>query len=819
MSEQRLFAPEPPPAFADGAPIAEEPLDDADLDDASYGEFEGDDEGDHEGLAPSPLGTLPPPHVPKLGGLDLDAPLLEAFDFDEEDEDPHWEDELLADLNPRQREAVITEHGPLVVVAGAGSGKTRVLTRRIAWLVHRGVPPGQILAITFTNKAADEMRRRVVELVGDRARQMWVSTFHSACVRILRREAEHTRYRSGFSIYDDNDSRRLVEHCLEARGVDTKRFPPRAVLGAISQAKAEMLDAADYSARAYTIYEQRIAEVFAEYERRLVAANAMDFDDLLSETVRLFRRDHEVLARYQERFVQVLVDEYQDTNRAQNEIVAALAARHRNVCVVGDSDQSIYRFRGAEIRNLLDFEHDFPDAKTVVLDQNYRSTQTILDAANAVIGNNLVREEKRLWSALGPGEPIVRYRAGDERDEATFVANEIASLRREEGIPAEEVAVFYRTNAQSRAIEQALADRGLPYKVIGGTRFFDRREIRDAIGYLRLVENPSDEVSLRRVINVPRRGIGQTTVARVAAHAAAIGASFAEVLAQAPAAGVGPKIARAIEEFRVLLGSLVGLATMSPAEVLRLALERSGYLAELEAQTNLPGAGGIEAEGRLENLAELVTMAQGHEDLESFLAATALVAATDDLEEGDGRVSLMTLHAAKGLEFRAVFLTGMEEGIFPHDRALAEPDDLEEERRLCYVGITRARERLYLTHTWVRTLFGQTRDSLQSRFVKEIPAELVRDLSDPYALRSNLRSGADRPAFAESALRPRHGPVPSTGAEGLGLAPGDAVVHARWGEGKVVAVRGEGERAEATIAFPRQGKKQFLLALTPLKRA
>ena len=816
MSEQRLFSPDA--VFSDGAPIAEEPLADVELDDgAEDGPRESEDEFEGDGLAPLHPGL---PHVPVLGGYDLDAPIDEAPDDEDEGfDDPRWEDELLTDLNPRQRDAVTIEHGPLVVVAGAGSGKTRVLTRRIAWLVHRGVPPSQILAITFTNKAADEMRRRVVDLVGERARSMWVSTFHSACVRILRREADHTRYRSGFSIYDDNDSRRLIEHCLDALNVDQKRFPARAVLGAISQAKAEMLDASDYLARAYTIYEQRIADVFAEYEHRLVAANAMDFDDLLSETVRLFRRDQEVLDHYQQRFVHVLVDEYQDTNRAQNEIVAHLGRAHRNVCVVGDSDQSIYRFRGAEIRNLLDFEHDFPDAQQVVLDQNYRSTQTILDAANAVIGNNLVREEKRLWSALGKGEPIIRYRAGDERDEATFVANEIASLRREHGIPAEEVAVFYRTNAQSRAIEQALADRGLPYRVIGGTRFFDRREIRDALAYLRLVENPSDEVSLRRVINVPRRGIGQTTVSRLAAYAQATGSSFGEALASPTSAGVGTKISRAIGDFRHLLGQFVGLATRPPAEVLEQVLERSGYLAELEELSHLPGTGALEAEGRIENLAELITMAQGHEDLESFLAATALVAATDDLEEGDGRVSLMTLHAAKGLEFRAVFLTGMEEGVFPHDRALAEPEDLEEERRLCYVGITRARERLYLTHTWVRTLFGQTRDSLQSRFIKEIPEELVQDCSDPYALRSNLRPTFGRPAFAESALRPRRGDAPSTGAEGLGLAPGDAVVHARWGEGKVVAVRGEGERAEATIEFPRQGAKQFLLALTPLKRA
>ena len=805
MNDQQLFSLAPNEAPAEVAPAFEEPL--------------SDDEAFEE-----PVLSGLAPHVPVFYGADLDlAPGDELFE-EEAVEDPNWEEELLADLNPRQREAVLWQGGPLVVVAGAGSGKTRVLTRRIAWLVHRGVPPSQILAITFTNKAAEEMRRRVTELVGDRARYMWVSTFHSACVRILRREAEHTSYKRGFSIYDDNDSRRLVEHCLEALNVDAKRFPPRAVLGAISQAKAEMLDAADYEKRAYTIYEQKIAEVFAEYERRLVRANAMDFDDLLSETVRLFRREPEVLARYQERFAYVLVDEYQDTNRAQNEIVSLLARKGRNVCVVGDSDQSIYRFRGAEIRNLLDFAHDFPDAHQVVLDQNYRSTQTILEAANAVIGNNLMREEKRLWSSLGAGESIVRYRAGDERDEATFVANEIATLRREHGVSGDEVAVFYRTNAQSRAIEQALTDRGIGYKVIGGTRFFDRREIRDALAYLRLVDNPADEVSLRRVLNVPRRGIGQTTINRLATYATKEQVSFATAMEHATAAGVSTKVARAIGQFGNLIASLLSVASRPPAEILETILSKTGYLAELDAQAAMPGPVAMEAEGRIENLAEFVSLATGHESLESFLAATALVAATDDLDDEDGQVSLMTLHAAKGLEFAAVFLTGMEEGIFPHDRALAEPDDLEEERRLCYVGITRARERLYLTHTWVRTLFGQTRDSLASRFLKEIPEALLKDLSDPYSLRSNFASSAlaERfsPTIGEGVLRPRGAAQPaSTGAEALGLAPGDAVVHARWGEGKVVAVRGEGDRAEATIAFPRQGSKQFLLALTPLKRA
>jgi DNA helicase-2/ATP-dependent DNA helicase PcrA len=734
---------------------------------------------------------------------------------------------ILEDLNPAQREAVLCDGAPLVVVAGAGSGKTRVLTRRIARLVATGVSPWRILGITFTNKAADEVRRRVVELVGAEADKMWLSTFHSACARILRRETDRIGYRPGFSIYDEGDSRRLVEHVLGDLGIDAKRYPSRAVLGAISAAKAELLDAPAYEARAYTLYERRIAEVFTEYERRLRLGNALDFDDLLSVVVRLFRTDPEVLGRYQERFEHVLVDEYQDTNRAQNEIVTLIGAVHRNVCVVGDTDQSIYRFRGAEIRNLLEFELAFPEARTIVLDQNYRSTQTILDAANAVIGNNLMRQEKSLWSALGEGEKVRRYRAGDERGEATFVANEIEELRHAHRIRRGQIAVFYRTNAQSRAIEQALADRGVPYQVIGGARFYDRREVRDALAYLRLVANPADEVSLRRVLNVPKRGIGATTVGRIGEYAARSGASFAEVLAQPQLAGVSGRAVRAIAGFLEIVEGFAELAARRPGEILAEVLRRSGYRDSLEAEVALGGFGALEAEGRLENLAELVSVGADHEDLESFLQSMALVAATDELDDSGGRVCLMTLHAAKGLEFDVVFLTGMEEGVFPHDRAMAEPDDLEEERRLCYVGITRARKGLYLTNTWERTLFGQSRESLASRFMKEIPEHLIVDVGEAQVAPWSAPRGRDPefdapPSFGRSgsrARRPPGAPVATTGAEALGLLAGDRIVHARWGEGVIVGVSGEGSKAEAVISFPRHGEKRFLLSATPLKRA
>ena len=721
-------------------------------------------------------------------------------------------EDLVADLNPPQREAVLHDGGPLVVVAGAGSGKTRVLTRRIARLVASGVPPWRILAITFTNKAADEMRRRVVELVGSEAERMWISTFHAACVRMLRRNVERIGYRPGFTIYDDGDSRRLVEHVLDDLGVDQRRFPPRAVLGVISSAKSDLIGVSALQERAGTIYEERIAQAYAEYERRLVAANAMDFDDLLVRTVRMFRDHPDVLEQYSDRFEHVLVDEYQDTNVAQNELVILLGQARRNVCVVGDTDQSIYRFRGAEMRNLLEFERAFPDSRVIILDQNYRSTQTILDAANSVISNNLLRQEKDLWSALGKGEPIRRYRAGDDRDEASFVTGEIATLSRDEGVGYNDIAVFYRTNAQSRALETALADRGIAYTVVGGTRFFDRREIRDVLAYLRAVANPGDEVSLRRILNTPRRGVGDTTVGRLLAFAAEKGVGFAEALANAELAGASGKALAGIRGLLALLEEVRSsdLVTRPPDNLIQVILERTGYSDTLEAEIAIGGSRAIDAEGRVENLAELMNVASEHEDLESFLESTALVAATDVLDDG-ASVSLMTLHSAKGLEFRVVFLTGMEEGIFPHAQTLSEPDELEEERRLCYVGLTRARERLYLTHTWSRLLFGRIQQSFPSRFMKEIPEELIRDVEEGVVIGGGQRSRAGTHPAVQAAGA-------TTGAERLGLAPGDRVVHARFGEGVVLEVEGVGADERATIRFPDKGDKRFLVALSPLER-
>jgi DNA helicase-2/ATP-dependent DNA helicase PcrA len=733
---------------------------------------------------------------------------------------------LVEDLNPAQRAAVEHRGGPLLVVAGAGSGKTRVLTRRIAHLLAAGdVAPWEVLAITFTNKAADEMRKRVVELVGPRAERMWVSTFHSACLRILRSHADRLGYKPSFTVYDDTDSRRLVEIVMAEMGLDTKRLPPRSVAAVIGQAKGELVDAAEFAEEAGfggDPYRRRIADVYFEYQRRLVAANAMDFDDLLLQAVRVLQRCDDVRQGYQDRFKHVLVDEYQDTNKAQNELVILLGRDHGNVCVVGDGDQSVYSFRGADLRNILEFEEAFPSAITVLLEQNYRSTQTILDAANAVIVNNLSRKPKRLFTEGDPGDPICRYRAEDEHDEGSWVASEILRLRRAEHLSFGDVAVFYRTNAQSRVVEEELVRSGVPYKVIGGTRFYDRREVKDVLAYLRLLANPDDEVSARRIVNVPKRGIGGTSVTRLAAWAATQGMSVAAALAHAADAGLSGRALRGAEQLHALLTDLrEAMGRVAPGELVQLVAERSGYLAELVAEHS------HEADGRLENVAELVGVAAEYEDITEFLETVALVSDSDELDTEGSRVSLMTLHTAKGLEFPAVFLVGLEDGIFPHFRALGEPRELEEERRLCYVGITRARRWLYLSHAWVRTLWGRTSHNIPSRFLAEVPPELVRDVGVVGG------SGAARPARVPAddggpglVFGSGRGAVPgpprpreSTGAERLGLVPGEAVVHDHWGEGVVVAADGEGERAQATVRFASVGEKRLLLSATPLRRA
>ncbi|HEX2029466.1 MAG TPA: DNA helicase PcrA [Nitriliruptorales bacterium] len=718
---------------------------------------------------------------------------------------------LVADLNPAQREAVTATDGPLLIVAGAGSGKTRVLTHRIAHLIRdRGIDPFSILAITFTNKAASEMRERVGSLVGARlSERMWVTTFHSACARILRREAARLGYRSTFSIYDQADAVRLVAQVMKDLRVDERGLTPQGVHVAISAAKDELIDFDTYALRAEGHIDKRIAEVYREYQSRLHRANAVDFDDLLVKVVELFQLFPEVLDHYRERFLYLLVDEYQDTNRVQYHLVNLLAGKHRNVMVVGDADQGVYSFRGATIQNLLDFERDFPDATVVKLTQNYRSTATILDAANAVIRNNLRRQPKDLWTEEGPGSHVVRYHAEDERDEAAFVAEEIERLVRDEGHRFADVAVFYRTNAQSRVLEEVFVRVGTPYRVVGGVRFYERKEIKDLLAYLRLLVNPADDLSARRVVNEPRRGIGARTLEWIDRHAAREGIPFLEACRQAEhIPQLTPRQVSAVQTFVDTLDVLGTVAAGTPVpELIEETWTRTGYMGELQAERS------IEALGREENLRELQSVAREHHErdpgggLQGFLESVTLVTDQDELleveQEQAGRdesaVTFMTLHTAKGLEYPVVFLVGLEDGVFPHVRSLADSDELEEERRLCYVGMTRAEQRLYLVHADHRTLWGGSSFNPPSRFLRELPEDLVE------------RRESERGAAA-GRIRDRE----ITEFGGVEFRVGEHVRHSSFGRGRVLQVAGEGESAEALVDFQDVGRKRLLLLYAPL---
>ncbi len=632
-------------------------------------------------------------------------------------------DELLEGLNPPQRMAVLHRGGPLLVLAGAGSGKTRVLTHRIAHLVASGdVQPWRVLAITFTNKAAGEMRDRLEALLGGEAKGMWISTFHSACLRMLRVNAERVGFTRSFSIYDEGDSRRLIEHILKEMNLDSKRFSPASILSTIGRAKAELVDEAAFADRVAHArpYDRTVANIYREYQRRLKASNAMDFDDILVTTVRMLADNDDILESYRDRFAHILVDEYQDTNHAQCEIVGLLGGVHRNVCAVGDSDQSIYGFRGADVRNILEFEQAFPDATVITLEQNYRSTKAVLAVANAVIANNAQRQPKQLWTERPDGAPVSLYRAPDEHDEASFVARRIRSLHDSQGVPFSDIAVFYRANAQSRTLEEQMIRYAIPYKVIGAARFYDRREIADLLAYLRLVANPLDEMSARRIVNVPRRGVGDTSIATLAEWALMNGLSFAQAFSRADEAGVSRQAAKGLASLDSIITEARELATNEgPRAVLEHIIEATGYLDHL--RTGPP----LEAEGRIENVSQLVAVASEHENLDEFLEVVSLVSGADDLDSESARVSLMTVHVAKGLEFEVVFLVGLEDGVFPHSRSLDDPHKLEEERRLFYVGVTRAQSHLYLSHAWSRTLWGSHLDSFPSRFIGEIPDELL----------------------------------------------------------------------------------------------
>ncbi len=744
---------------------------------------------------------------------------------------------LLEGLNEPQREAVTYGDGPLLVLAGAGSGKTAVLTRRIAHLLAtERARPGEILAITFTNKAASEMRERVASLVGARSRAMWVMTFHSACARMLRAEAERLGYTRSFTIYDQADALRLLKQCIEELEIDPKRFPPRAIARQLSDAKGSLLDAAAYRERISSFFEQTAAEVYELYEQRLHATNAMDFDDLLARCVDVLTLFDDVRERYQQTFRHLLVDEYQDTNRAQYRWLGLLAGERRNLCVVGDDDQSIYAFRGADIRNILDFEDDFPDAHVVKLEQNYRSTQTILSAANAVVGANQSRKAKALWTDAGEGEPVHVRELDDEHAEARFVAGEVERLVEEEGASREEIAVFYRANAQSRVLEDVLVRYGIGYQVVGGTKFYERAEIRDALAYLTLIANPQDVVSFQRAVGTPRRGIGQTTQARVVAQANTLGEAVWDLARDASSvAGLSAAAVGRLERFMATMESLrESAASASVGDLLERLLGDTGYTAALEAERT------IEAQGRLENLEELVGVAREYDaqaeqpSLEEFLQQIALFADQDAIQEDDGRITLMTLHTAKGLEYPIVFVLGLEDGIFPHSRAI-EAGDLEEERRLCYVGLTRAKSRLYLTFARMRTLHGARDWNLPSRFLDEIPAELVERPKRPDptvwsgAGRANGGSShagggsgfGSRPAARIGQPLGGDGQVagegrPAAAAE-ISFRLGDDVVHAAFGAGTVI---GSEPGGVVVVRFPSDGSERKLMAeYAPLRRA
>ena len=713
---------------------------------------------------------------------------------------PH--EELLAGLNPAQREAVLHVDGPLLVVAGAGSGKTRVLTHRVAHLIRaHGVKPNEILAITFTNKAATEMRERLERILGRTARAIWILTFHAACGRILRREAERLGYRSSFTIYDQADQVRVVKACLEELGKDPKRFTPRGIHAQISNAKNQLVSPDEYTARVASFWDQTVAEVYELYQRKLHASNAVDFDDMLMLTVDVLERFPEALERWQSSFHHVLVDEYQDTNKAQYRLLQLLAAKHRNVFAVGDPDQSIYAFRGADIRNILDFEEDFGGAGTIALEQNYRSTNSILEAANAVIDNNRDRKPKRLWSELGEGDPVEVVEVEDEHAEARFVAAEIARLV-ESGYSAAEIAVFYRTNAQSRVLEDVLVRQGVPYQVIGGPRFYERAEIKDAVAYLSLLNNSDDAVALMRIANRPRRGIGDTSIQRLVGHATALGISLWDATADPEAAGVATASARALRGFRTTIESLMSAAQeLEIDELDERVLQRSGTIEAYEAERT------IEARGRIENLSELVGSAQEYRaraeepSLSGFLEEVQLQSDQDTLADDTAQVTLMTIHNAKGLEYRVVFLIGMEEGIFPHSRSI-EDNEVEEERRLAYVGMTRAMERLTLTHATARSLYGRREYNLGSRFLDELPASVARERLRP----------ASWSGYAQSPRQvlPRESrAIPS-------LQTGDSVRHGSLGEGVVTRIEPDGV---VTVRFAGDGsERRLMLDYAPLEK-
>lgn len=734
-------------------------------------------------------------------------------------------------LNPQQAEAVINTEGPMLIMAGAGSGKTKVLTCRVANLLQKGVRPYRILAITFTNKAAAEMRERVNNMSGPAAKDVWLFTFHAFCARFLRMEIDKLPgYGGNFAIYDTADSQNLIKQILKEMNLDDKRFQPSGILSRISNAKNALQDAAAFARQAGDFYEQKVADIYSRYEQKLQLNNALDFDDLLMLSIKLLQENKEVREKYQDRFDYLLVDEYQDTNHAQYLLTKFLAAKHRNICVVGDADQSIYGWRGADIQNILDFEKDYPDAKVIKLEQNYRSTQIILDAGNAVIENNTGRKPKNLWTENKSGADIIYFQAVDERDEARFVIEQLQNLQRTENKKLGDMAILYRTNTQSRIFEEMLIKSGISYNMVGGLKFYERKEIKDIIAYLRVIFNPADSLSLLRIINVPKRGIGDASLAKIQAYAAANNVSLFEAVSNAAAIdGLSSRFVSKLDDLAGIIFELMNLAGEAPVEdLIDRVLRDTGYLEELENERT------PQAQSRIDNLHELISVAQEfaaseeENNLENFLAHVALVSDIDDTELGEDAITLMTLHSSKGLEFPVVFLVGMEEGLFPHARTLMDETEIEEERRLCYVGITRAKEKLFLSSTKMRTIYGNTVTYPPSRFLQEIPARLVKTIKrqERFSALENFKQVSEkysaRPQKPASTFNPHsfmpQKPAAAAGGTGTRFNTGDRVSHSKWGEGMVVSVKDSPDGQEVKVAFAGAGVRSLLTKYAVLKK-
>ena len=725
---------------------------------------------------------------------------------------------LLTGLNKEQQQAVQHTEGPLLILAGAGSGKTKVLTVRIAHLLAQGINPYEILAITFTNKAAKEMKSRVEGLVGDVANRIWLSTFHSFCAKFLRFELDNfLGYNSNFTIYDTSDSQAVIKAALKALNLDDKYYPVGAMIGAISDAKNKLLFASDFRKQARDFYQQKVADVYEYYERELRKNNALDFDDLLLVAVKLLQSNEAVLDKYSKRFRYVMIDEYQDTNHAQYLLAKLLASHWKNIAVVGDADQSIYAWRGADIQNILDFEKDYPNCTSIKLEQNYRSTKIILDAANAVIENNEGRPKKNLWTDKTEGAKIQHFTAQSEHEEAAFIGDTIAKKHDIHGVPYGDMAILYRTNAQSRVLEEALIKRALPYTMVGGTKFYDRKEIKDVLAYLRVLYNPFDDLSLLRIINVPKRSIGATTVAKLQEYARANGTSLFMTLTQLHLIdSIKGKTKEKLEEFGILIFTLVSeMENRTVLDILESILDRTGYLAQLEESTD------PQDQARAENIGELLSVAKDFQDtnpsgtVEDFLEQVALVNDVDSFEQEESKVTLMTLHAAKGLEFPIVFLCGLEEGLFPHSRTLMNPEEIEEERRLAYVGITRAEKELYISNATTRTVFGRTSSYLPSRFIDEIPEELVDGLRAKRKVPDDIKRHV--PQHMSVTSRPVTKPIVRNEVI-ADWKVGDTAIHSKWGNGKVINVTGEGAGMKLTIEFPTQGVRVVMAKFAPVKK-